>query len=100
MDYHGAVWNTWIKNDRDDSFQAHFTVSAARAKRRSAVKLVIYDLLGRAVVVLTDRQMAPGYHSLAWDGRRSEGTEVPSGIYIARLVTPEYTKSIKMVLLK
>jgi len=25
---------------------------------------------------------------------------MPSGIYIARLVTPEYTKSIKMVLLK
>ena len=25
---------------------------------------------------------------------------VPSGIYFARLVTPEYAKSIKMVLLK
>ncbi|MEE9161919.1 MAG: T9SS type A sorting domain-containing protein [Candidatus Neomarinimicrobiota bacterium] len=28
------------------------------------------------------------------------GREVPSGLYIARLATPEYTKSIKMVLLK
>ena len=27
-------------------------------------------------------------------------SKVPSGIYIARLVTPEHTGSIKMVLLK
>ncbi len=27
-------------------------------------------------------------------------TDLSSGIYIARLVTPEYSKSIKMVLLK
>jgi hypothetical protein len=26
--------------------------------------------------------------------------QIPEGIYIARLVTPEFTKSIKMVLLK
>ncbi len=30
----------------------------------------------------------------------STGTPVPSGIYITRLSIPDYTKSIKMVLLK
>jgi len=35
-----------------------------------------------------------------WNGKTVDGTENPTGIYIARMVTPAYTKSIKMVLLK
>ena len=60
-----------------------------------AVRLSIYDMLGREVAVLVERQLPAGYHHIAWDSERQS-----SGIYIARLVTPEYTKSIKMVLLK
>ena len=59
------------------------------------VQLVIYDIRGREVAGLVDSHMKPGSHQVQW-----EGGEFPSGIYIARLVTPDYTKSIKMVLLK
>ncbi len=41
-----------------------------------------------------------GYHRLRWNGKTSDGREAPTGIYIAYLVTPEFSKSIKMVLLK
>ncbi|UCD38507.1 MAG: T9SS type A sorting domain-containing protein, partial [Fidelibacterota bacterium] len=61
----------------------------------SEVSLVVYDILGREVVRLVDGYMEPSYHQVQWDGQGC-----PSGIYIARLATPEYTKSIKMVLLK
>ncbi|UCH63925.1 MAG: M4 family metallopeptidase [Fidelibacterota bacterium] len=63
-------------------------------------RLVVYDLLGREVVRLVDEHLEPGYHAVVWNGRNAAGSDVPSGLYIARLVTPEYTKSIKMVLLK
>ena len=43
---------------------------------------------------------AVGYHQLTWSGVTAGGQAVPIGIYIARLVTAEYTKSINMVLLK
>ena len=62
--------------------------------------LKIYDLAGRVVTTLVDKSIRPGYHRLVWNGRNYRGQQVPTGIYIARLVTPEYTKSIKMVLLK
>ncbi len=52
------------------------------------------------VTRLVGGYLEPGYHEVMWDGRDANGRSVPSGIYIARLVTPEYTKSIKMVLLK
>ena len=61
----------------------------------SDVSLLVYDILGREVARLVQGYMEPGYHEVTWDA----GTYA-SGIYIARLVTPEYTKSIKMVLLK
>jgi predicted outer membrane repeat protein len=61
----------------------------------SVVSLIVYDIIGREVARLVDGYMEPGYHQVQWDGR-----EAASGIYIARLVTPEYRKSIKMVLLK
>ncbi len=72
------------------------------------ISIVVYDLLGREVAPLVDGDMTAGYHQVIWDGRTASGREVPTGLYIARLsiipptagVTPEYTKSIKMLLLK
>jgi len=64
------------------------------------VYLVVYDLLGREVVSLVNEQMEPGYHQIVWKGETAAGRAVPSGIYIARLATPGFTKSIKMALLK
>ncbi|UCD38508.1 MAG: T9SS type A sorting domain-containing protein [Fidelibacterota bacterium] len=61
----------------------------------SDVSLIVYDILGREVARLVDGYIEPGYHQVQWDGR-----EFASGIYIARLLAAEYSKSIKMVLLK
>ena len=66
----------------------------------AAVRLVVYDLQGREVARLLDRAWPAGYHHVVWDGRTTGGQEMPSGIYIGRMVTPQYTKSIKMVLLR
>ncbi|UCH63248.1 MAG: T9SS type A sorting domain-containing protein [Fidelibacterota bacterium] len=64
------------------------------------VSLIVYDILGREVARLVEGYLEPGYHQIQWDGRDRDGGEVPTGVYIARLVTTEYSKSIKMVLLK
>ena len=75
--------------------------------RRADVLLVIYDVSGREVTRLVDGIQPPGDHQVQWAGKDQSGRNVPSGIYIAQLlvpskagVTPEYSKSIKMVLLK
>ncbi|MFC1484550.1 T9SS type A sorting domain-containing protein [Candidatus Neomarinimicrobiota bacterium] len=68
----------------------------------SEVSLIVYDLLGREVTTLVDAYTQPGNHETIWNAGH-----LSSGIYIARLlvpptagVTPGYTKSIKLVLLK
>ena len=76
------------------------TVITYALPQAGSVTLVIYDLRGREIARLVDAPQQVGYHSVTWNGVMASGRETPSGIYIARLVTPEYTKSIKMVLLK
>ncbi len=64
------------------------------------IRIVVYDLLGREVVQLVEQRLEPGYHQLVWNGRDRRGREVPTGMYIVLMTTPEYSKSIKMLLLK
>ena len=64
------------------------------------ITLVVYDLTGREMARLVDGHVEAGYHRVVWDGRDARGREVPTGLYIARLLAPEYTKSVKLVLLK
>ncbi|MEE9465775.1 MAG: T9SS type A sorting domain-containing protein [Candidatus Neomarinimicrobiota bacterium] len=66
----------------------------------TSVELAVYDLLGREIAQLTHTQLERGIHSMNWDGRTSGGLDAPTGTYIARLTSPGYTQSIKMLLLK
>ncbi|MFC1482103.1 T9SS type A sorting domain-containing protein [Candidatus Neomarinimicrobiota bacterium] len=61
----------------------------------SDISLTVYDIRGRQVAQLGNAYIEAGQHQVQWDGGGFS-----SGIYIAWLVTPEYTKSIKMLLLK
>jgi len=64
------------------------------------IHIVVYDLLGQEVVRLVEQRMEAGYHQLVWNGRDRRGRELPTGMYIVLMMTPEYRKSVKLVLLK
>ncbi|MCH7574478.1 MAG: T9SS type A sorting domain-containing protein [Candidatus Marinimicrobia bacterium] len=62
--------------------------------------LTIYDLAGREVSRPAEGYHKAGYHTITWNGRDINGATLPSGVYVARMVSPGFSKSIKMVLLK
>ena len=64
------------------------------------VTLTIYDIRGREVIRLVDGYMRAGYNRVIWNSADASGRPVPSGIYFARMVTPRYSHTIKMSLLK
>jgi subtilisin-like proprotein convertase family protein len=66
----------------------------------SRVRLEVFDILGRRVATLMDREMSSGFHSAEWDGVASDGRPVTSGIYFARLTSGRESKVIRMSLLK
>ncbi len=63
-------------------------------------RFIVYDLSGKEIVRLVDQRLEAGYHQLVWNGRDRRGREVPTGMYIVLMMTPEFRKSIKLVLLK
>jgi hypothetical protein len=64
------------------------------------VSLAVYDVGGRLVRTLANEVRASGPHEVKWDSRNDEGVPVASGVYFYRLVTPGFTQTKKMVLLK
>ena len=49
------------------------------------VSLSVYDLLGKKVATLMNGTRSAGVYSVLWDGRDSNGSMVPPGVYIYRL---------------
>ena len=60
------------------------------------VNLSIFDLRGILVKTLIDKYSDTGDHEILWDVSLRENAKVESGVYIARLITPTHTKSIKI----
>ena len=61
----------------------------------SFVKIQLYDLLGREVKTLTNKEQPAGYHEV-----KLSASELASGIYIYRIETKTFSSQMKMLLLK
>jgi hypothetical protein len=68
-----------------------FSVSSRISFRTYAVsgaRLEIFDVAGRKIATLFDESMlAPGPHSVEWNGRDASGERVGSGVYFVLLTT-------------
>jgi hypothetical protein len=70
------------------------------------VRLAVYDLLGREVVVLVNEKKAPGTYTVQFDARlRSansggQGNGLASGVYLYRMQTGSFVDVKKLVLLR
>ncbi len=65
------------------------------------VSVIIYDMLGSEVKTLIDNQeFTKGSYEATWNGTNNFGSKVASGNYIATMKFGNFTKSIKMQLLK
>jgi hypothetical protein len=67
--------------------------------QKSAVKIVIYDMLGRSIRTLVDTEQEAGYHQVRWDGRDAQGRRLAGGVYFYRLKAAEFRETRKMILL-
>jgi hypothetical protein len=67
---------------------------------REHVSIEVFDVSGRLVVTLIDRDVEPGVSSVRWDGRDESGLEVASGTYFARMVAGTELFERKMTLLR
>ena len=61
----------------------------------SKVSLKIYDITGRKVVTLVDKELDAGFYDVKWNA-----SNYPSGVYFYKLTAGEFTETRKMILIK
>ncbi|MBN1755021.1 immune inhibitor A [bacterium] len=67
---------------------------------KTEAELMVYDVLGKEVTTLLDRELEPGNYLARWDGLDQYGRQMPTGIYFYKLETPNYEQKRKVLLLK
>jgi len=77
------------------------TTITIRLPLTKRISLRVYDILGREVhTLINDEEYTAGSHQVFWDGRNSLGVPVGSGTYFYRLEFGNFSKSMKMMLVK
>jgi hypothetical protein len=69
-------------------------------KQRSRVELSVYNVLGQQVRNLVRETKPAGNYQKRWDGLDNRGQKVSSGMYFYKLNTNDYSKTLKMILMK
>jgi hypothetical protein len=59
------------------------------------VTLEVLDALGHPVFTLATGHRTPATYTVGWNGRSTNGREVPSGVYVIRLTTPQGTSAVR-----
>jgi hypothetical protein len=72
-----------------------FDIHSNLNSKKTNVKLVIYNVLGKEIAYLVNEELNPGSYEIQWNA-----SNYPSGVYYYRLVTEGYTETKKMMLLK
>jgi len=80
--------------------QTEIKYSLPEGKNKYHVVLKIYDVLGRLVKALVDKDQSRGVFSVSWDGTDLSGNSVVSGVYIYSLEVGEFKVTKKMLLLE
>jgi hypothetical protein len=68
--------------------------------KKEKVELKVYDVAGRLVKTLANREFEAGSHDLFWDGTHDDGRQVSRGVYFYQLRTPSFVSQKKLAVLK
>ncbi|MBZ0178267.1 MAG: peptidylprolyl isomerase [Melioribacteraceae bacterium] len=69
--------------------------SVTKITQSVSTKLVLYDLLGQEVKTILNEKLVPGIYEVEVDG-----SNLPSGVYLYKLTSGNYSQTKKMVLIK
>jgi len=61
----------------------------------TVVKIMVFDILGNEIAVLANERQSAGEHAVIWDAYGFS-----SGMYFVHMITPEFSRTQKLLLLK
>jgi len=90
-----VVFDQNYPNPFNPSTTFSFSLSAA-----TDVSIIVYNVLGQQVKVVTDRRYDVGRHQVVWDGKDGNGHDVATGVYLAKLKAADTEATRKVLLLR
>jgi len=69
-------------------------------KENTYVSINIYNLMGKNVKSLMNRNQDAGYQTIHWNATDASGQPVPAGMYIYSITAGDFRQTRKMILLK
>jgi hypothetical protein len=70
----------------------------------SKVTLKVFNILGKEIITLLDKELSPGNYNIDWEAKDSNGSLLSAGVYLIKLCaynqSGNYTQIIKALLLK
>lgn len=89
-------------NPFNPSTTIKYTIPIGNENFRSLQKvtLIVYDILGREVATLVNKEQEPGNYEAQWNARNSNGIKVSSGVYLYSLKAGAFISTRKMILLQ
>jgi len=88
-----------LKQNYPNPFNPSTTIQYSLPKT-AQVDLTIYTITGEKVKTVVSDKIEAGHHTVQWNGDNDQGHSVATGIYIYRIKTKGFTKSMKMLFLK
>lgn len=76
------------------------TVIRFNLPEASRVNLNVYNVLGQVVRTLVNQELPAGLHSVIWDGKNTQGSDVSSGVYFYRIKAGDFESTMRMTLLR
>jgi len=71
-----------------------------RLTSKSFVNITVYDMLGKQIQTLVDKNCENGLHEISWNGRDQYRNPVSAGIYLYKMKVNNSVQTRKMILLK
>ena len=84
--------NNYLLENYPNPFSSQ-TIISFMLPESSLVMLKIIDSCGKEIVELARSHFESGFHNITWDAKG-----IPGGIYLCRMQTQDYSKTIKLVL--
>ncbi|MBN1998645.1 T9SS type A sorting domain-containing protein [candidate division KSB1 bacterium] len=76
------------------------TVIPFRIKESGHCDLTVFNIKGQKVKTLVNKQVEAGFHKVIWDGKDSQGQQMPTGVYLYRLDINGHVDTKKMHFIK
>lgn len=77
-----------------------YSFPAVETHSNASVLIAIYDITGKLITTLVNKEQPVGWYEIQWNGTNQNGKEVPGGVYLSRVTVGNEVKTDKLILLK